>query len=177
MINPDFSRDLLFTAALFGFVTFVWTGWGQERPPSTAWRFVLGICALAGAALAGLSLPRLIRGWGDPTAVVVGGPAWTAYLVVFAIEVVAIVVAAIWLSRTGRSEFIAPAVLAVVGLHFVPLAWVFGQPIMLLAGVLLTGAAILAAVLPRTKAAPSFWCGILSAPVFLAVGTASVLAA
>lgn len=176
MISPDFS-GICCSRQPFSASSRSSGRVGARSGPVHGLALRTGVCALAGAALAGLTLPRLIRGWGDPTAVVVGGPAWTAYLIVFAIEVVAIVVAAVWLTRTGRSEFIAPAVLAVVGLHFVPLAWVFGQPVMLLAGVLLTGAAILAAMLPRTKAAPSFWCGILSAPVFLAVGTASALAA
>lgn len=177
MINPDFTRDLVFTAALFGVVTFVWTGWAQERPPSTPWRIVLAVLGLAGAALAGLNIPRLIRSWGEPTAMVVGSTPWIVYIVVFWIEVIALVVGAIVLSRRRRSELIAPFALLVVGVHFFPLAWVFGQPILFLAAVLITAAAIAAALLPRERCAPSFWCGILGGPIFLAIGTVCALAA
>lgn len=177
MINPDFTRDLVFTAAVFGVVTFVWTGWAQERPPSTLWRIVLAVLGLGGAALAGISVPRLIRSWSDPTALVVGGPAWTVYIVVFWIEVIALVVGAIVLTRTGRTEFIAPFALLIVGAHFFPLAWVFEQPIIFLAAVLLTAAAIASALLPRAKCAPSFWCGILAGPIFLVLGTICALGA
>lgn len=175
MIDPDFTRDLVFTAALFGVVTFVWTGWAQERPPSTSWRIVLAVLGLAGAALAGLTVPRLIRSWGEPTAMVVGTPAWIAYIVVFWIEVIALVVGAIVLTRTDRREFIAPFALLVVGIHFFPLAWVFGQPILFLAAALVSAAAVAAALLPRKNCAPSFWCGILGGPIFLAIGAVCVL--
>lgn len=177
MINPDFTRDLIFTAALFGVVTFVWTGWAQERPPSTAWRVLLAVVGLAGAALAGLSIPRLIRSWGDSTAVSVGSTAWIVYLVICAVEVVALVLGAIILTRRGRSELIAPFTLLVVGVHFFPLAFVFAQPIMFVTAVLITAAAIAAAVLPRTRCAPSFWCGILAGPIFLAVAVVCALSA
>ncbi len=177
MINLEFTRDIVFTAALFGVVTFVWTGWAQERPPSTAWRVVLGILSLAGAALAGLTLPRLIRSWGEPTAMVVGTPAWIVYIVVFWIEIAALVVGAIVLTRTGKKEFIAPLALLIVGVHFVPLAFALEQPILLLAAVLLSAAAIAAMLLPRERCAPSFWCGIIGGPIFLAIGTVCALAA
>lgn len=177
MIDPAFARDLLFTAALFGVVTFVWTGWAQERPPSTGWRIVLALLGIAGAALAGLTIPRLIRSWGEPTAMSPGTPAWIVYIVVFWLEVVALIVGAIVLTRTGRRELIAPFALLVVGLHFFPLAWVFGQLILVIVAVLITGSAIAAALLPRKACAPSFWCGILAGPIFLVAGTVCTLAA
>ena len=57
-----------------------------------------------------------------------------------------------------------------VGIHFLPLAFVFGQPIMVLAAVLFTAAGIAALLLPWKVAAPSFWCGILAGPIFLGPG-------
>lgn len=175
MIDVTVARDLVFTAALFGVVTFVWTGWAQERPPSTLWRVVLAVLGLAGCALAGVSIPRLIRAWGEPTAIEFGSAAWTIYIVVCVLEVVALVVGAIVLARTRRSEFIAPFALLVVGVHFFPLAFVFGQPIILATAVLITAAAVAAALLPREHCAPSFWCGILAGPIFLVVGTICAL--
>jgi hypothetical protein len=77
----------------------------------------------------------------------------------------------IWAVRAGRSDLIAPLVLLIVGIHFLPLAWVFGQPIMAVAGIVASAIAIGAALVPADTVARSFWCGLLTAPVLLAIGT------
>lgn len=178
VIITEFPRDLLMTGAIFGVASFVWAGWGQERPPKQViWRVLLGALSLGGAALAGISIPAAIRNWTSPTAIVFGGPAFAWYLVIFWLEVVAIVVLAIWATKCKRQDLIAPLVLAIVGIHFIPLAWVFAQPIFVLAGVLVTAAALIAALVSDQDAARSFWCGILGAPVLLSVGTICVVAA
>lgn len=178
MIITEFPRDLLMTGAIFGVAAFVWAGWGQERPPKHgAWRVVLGVLSLGGAALAGVSVPAVIRNWSSPTAIVVGGPAFIWYIVIFWVEVIAIVVLAIWATRRRRQDLIAPLVLGVVGIHFLPLAWVFAQPIYAVAGVLVTVAAVVAALVSDKTAARSFWCGVLAAPVLLGVGILCVTAA
>ena len=178
MIITEFPRDLLLTGAIFGVAAFVWSGWGQERPPKGwIWRVVLGALSLGGAALAGVSVPAVIRAWSSPTAIVVGGPAFIWYIVIFWLEVIAIVVLAIWATRRKRQDLIAPLVLAIVGIHFLPLAGVFAQPIYAVAGVLLTAAAVVAALVPDKAAARSFWCGILAAPVLLGVGILCATAA
>ncbi|MFS0894956.1 DUF7010 family protein [Microbacterium sp. 179-I 3D3 NHS] len=172
MIIGDFPRDLLMTGAIFGVASFVWAGWAQERPPKgVVWRIVLAVLSVGGAALAGVSLPRAIREWSSPTAIATGGPALIWYIVIFWVEVIAIVALAIWATKRRRKDLIPPLVLAVVGIHFVPLAWVFAQPIYAVAGVLVTAAAVIAALVEDETAARSFWCGILAAPVLLAVGT------
>lgn len=178
MIDLAFPRDLLFTGALFGFVAFIWAGWAHERPPKgVIWRVVLVAIQLAGLALVGFGLPPLIRNWGSPSALVSGSPALVWYIVVTWIEIIAIAAIAFILVRRKRTELIAPPAMMVVGLHFVPLAFVFGQPILMLAAILLTAVGVAALFLPRTIAAPSFWCGALGGPVFLAVGVTSLVAA
>ena len=94
----------------------------------------------------------------------------------FWVEVVVAVVLAIVAVRAGRSDLIAPLIMVVVGVHFFALAVVFGQPVLHLAGALITAIGIVAAFLPREIAAPSFWCGILGAPVFLAIGAWCLIA-
>jgi hypothetical protein len=171
MTITEFPRDLLMIGAIFGVAAFVWAGWGQERPPKHwIWRVALGVLSLGGAALAGVSLPAAIRNWAEPTAIVVGGTAFVWYIVVFWVEVIAIVVLAIWARKRKRQDLIGPLVLAVVGIHFIPLAWVFAQPVLAVAGVLATVAAVVAAIVPDKEAACSFWCGILAAPILLGVG-------
>lgn len=176
MLNAEFARDLVFTAVLFGLVTFMWAGWAQERPPAgVVWRVVLGALSAGGLALLGLGLPPLIRNWDGPTALASGSTALIVYIVVFWLEVAVIAGLAIFYARTGRQHLLAPTVLIVVGTHFAPLSFVFEQPIMLLAAVLITAAGVVSLFLPRQVAAPSFWCGIMAAPVFLVLGTVSLV--
>ena len=120
MIDPAFPRDPLVTGVIFGAAAFVWAGWGQERPPSHwLWRVVLAVISLGGLVLAVVSLPLAIQHWGAAIAFSTG-PAFIIYAVVFWLEVIAIVVLAVWASRRKRGDLIAPLVLAVVGIHFLP---------------------------------------------------------
>ena len=168
MIDDAYPRDLVMTAAIFGVAAFVWSGWAQEGPPrGVLWRVVLAVLGVAGLAVAGFAIPLAVRHWSTATAIRFEGPAWAAYLVVVAIEVVACIVLAVWASRSGRSDLIAPLILAVVGIHFIPLSFVFGQPIMAWTGVALAVLAVVAAVIPASDTARSFWCGLIGAPVFL----------
>lgn len=177
MIITDFPRDLLMTGAIFGVAAFVWAGWAQERPPKHwIWRVILAVLSLAGAALAGISLPQALRNWSEPTAISTGTPAFIVYVVVFWLEVAAMIALAIWASRKKRQDLIPVFVLAVVGIHFVPLAWVFGQPLFFVAGMLLIGISVIAAYRPEKIAARSFWCGLFAAPVLLIAGAVCIVA-
>jgi hypothetical protein len=172
VLDTDFPRDLVMTGAIFGVAAFVWAGWAQENPPSQwIWRVVLALLGLAGIALAAISIPAAIRHWNSPTAITAGSPAFIVYVVVFWVEVAACIGLSIWAVRAGRSDLIAPLVLLIVGIHFLPLAWVFGQPIMAVAGIVASAIAIGAALVPADTVARSFWCGLLTAPVLLAIGT------
>ncbi len=178
MISTEFPRDLFVTAAIFGIAAFVWAGWGQERPPK-GWgpRVLLALVQVGGAVIGGLGITQTIWHWKTPTAIVFGGPGFAAYIIVFWIEVAAIVVLAWWAARRGRKDLIAPLALAVVGVHFIPLAWVFGQPIYALTGVVITAIAVVAARLSDAKAARSYWCGLLGGGTLLVVGLVCLLAA
>ncbi|MCR2808239.1 MULTISPECIES: hypothetical protein [unclassified Microbacterium] len=177
MLELEFARDVVVTGAIFGAAAFVWAGWAQERPPrGVIWRIVLVVLQIAGLVLLGFAVPGAVRHWNWPTAMDPGSAAFVWYVVVFWLEVLAIIVLAILLIRTRRAYLIAPAVLVIVGVHFVPLAFVFGQPLILIAALLITAAGAAALFLPRTSVAPSFWCGILAAPIFLILGTVALVA-
>ncbi|MFC5434716.1 hypothetical protein ACFPJ2_13630 [Microbacterium suwonense] len=171
MIDADFPLDLFMIGVIFGVAAFVWAGWAQERPPKgVVWRIVLAVISLGGAALAGISVPAAVQSWPGPTAMVVGSPAFIVYVVVFWLEVIAIILLAIWATRRKRKDLIAPIVLAVVGIHFIPLAWVFGQPILVVTGVVVTVIAVVVARASERAAARSFWCGLLGGSILLVVG-------
>ena len=171
MLNLDYPRDLVMTGAIFGVAAFVWAGWAQEQPPGQViWRVVLGILSGAGLALAALSIPTAIRFWHTATAINPSGVAFKVYVGVFWVEVVIAAVLAFLASRAGRGDLIAPLIMVVVGVHFFALAFVFDQPVLHLAAVLITVVGVVAAFLPHDTIAASFWCGVLGAPIFLAIG-------
>lgn len=170
MMNLDYPRDLIMIGAIFGIAAFVWAGWAQERPPGTAWRVYLGLLSLAGLALSSVSILFAISNWAQGTAIDPQAPAFAVYVVIAAIEFLAGAVIAVILVRRKRIELVAPAILALVGFHFFALAVVFEQPVLHLAAALLMIVALVALYRSRERAAPSFWCGALGAPIFLAVG-------
>lgn len=177
MIITEFPRDLLMTGAIFGVAAFVWAGWGHERPPNhRAWRVALRVMQIGSAALAAAGLILAALRWDSPTAIPDGGPAFIAYVITFWVEVVVITVLLIVAARRKRKDLFAPLVLAVVGIHFIPLAWVFGQPIYVLTGVVTTAIAVAAGMGPDKIAARSFWCGLLGGGTLFVVGAICVLA-
>lgn len=174
MFVTDFPRDLLTTAALFGLASFVWAGWAQEKPPSVLSRVYLAALGLGGLVVMGLTIPTIIKNWRTPTAIEFGGPAWNVYIVMVAVEFAVAIIGAIVLARRGRGELIAPFILLIVGVHFAPLAPVFGQPFLYVVAALVTIIAV--GILIRRPVSPSYWCGALAAPVFLvAAGIAGTL--
>ncbi|MCC9205507.1 DUF7010 family protein [Arthrobacter sp. zg-Y769] len=177
MIITEFPRDLLMTGAIFGVAAFAWAGWAQERPPQhLSWRILLGALGLGGVALAAVTIPAVISNWAQPTAIVFGGPAFAWYVAVFWLEVASMIVLVIIASRRKRRDLVAPIILAIVGIHFIPLAWVFMQPIFILTGVVLTAVAVIAALVPDRSAARSFWCGLFGSGTLLIVGAACTAA-
>ncbi len=172
MLPLEHPRDLLMIGAIFGVAAFVWAGWGQEQPPGhVAWRVVLGILSGLGLVLAAVSIPFVVRHWGAGSAFDTKGAPFVVYIVVFWVEVAAMIGLSIWANVAGRSDLVAPLILAIVGIHFLPLAWVFGQPLLAVVGVVLAAAAVFAAFVAVTDVARSFWCGIVAAPVLIAAGT------
>lgn len=177
MLNLDHPRDLVMIGAVFGLAAFIWAGWGQENPPAhVVWRVLLGVFSAAGLALVALSVPVAIRHWHTSTALTPSGTGFTVYIIVFWAEVVIAALLAIFVSRAGHSEWIAPIIMVVVGVHFFALAFVFAQPVLHLAAVLITVTGIVAWLIPTEDISPSFWCGVFGAPIFLAIGTWCYLA-
>ncbi|GAA1855951.1 hypothetical protein [Brevibacterium marinum] len=177
MIDQSFPRDLVMISAVFGLAAFMWSGWGQEGPPShPVFRIILGVFSAAGLALMVPSILAAIRHWGEATAIDSGTTAFTVYIIVVWTEIIGGGVLAFLAIRTGHSELVAPLIFAIVGIHFFGLGMVFTQPVLHLAAVVLTLIAVVAYFLPRDLAAPSFWCGLLGAPVFLAIGLWCLLA-
>lgn len=177
MIDLSHPRDLAMIGAVFGLAAFMWSGWAQEEPPNhLSFRVILGALSAAGLALMVPSILLAIRHWSEPSAIDSGTTAFTVYIVVVWVEIIAGGVLAFLAIRAGHADWVAPLILAIVGVHFFALAVVFAQPVLHLAGVLITLIAVVAFLLPKGIAAPSFWCGLIGAPVFLAIGLWCLLA-
>lgn len=159
------------SGAIFGAAAFVWAGWAQEQPPAgIAWRIVLGILSALGVVLDAICISIAAHHWSAGSAFDTKGAPFITYVVVFWVEVALMIGLSIWANLAGRADLIAPLILAIVGIHFLPLAWVFGQPILAIVGVVLTVIAVFAALARADDVARSFWCGILGAPVLLIAG-------
>lgn len=177
MIDLSSTRDLAMIGAVFGLAAFIWSGWAQEEPPShPSFRIILGGLSAAGLALSVPSILLAISHWSQPSAISTGTTAFTVYIVVVWVEIIGGGVLSFLAIRSGHSDWVAPLILAIVGIHFFALAVVFGQPVLHLAGALITLIAVVAFLLPRDAVASSFWCGLLGAPVFLAIGLWCLLA-
>ncbi|GAA2027126.1 hypothetical protein GCM10009720_03540 [Yaniella flava] len=138
---------------------------------------VLAVLQLGGAMLAGFGIPLAVLHWEGSTAITVGGSAFIAYIVTFWLEVAVIIVLMVLAARRGRKDLFAPLILTVVGIHFIPLAWVFAQPSFALTGVLTTAIGVMAALVPDRAAARSFWCGLLGGTTLLIVGALGLFSA
>ncbi|CAL9545716.1 hypothetical protein SUDANB121_04350 [Nocardiopsis dassonvillei] len=130
-------RDATMTTAVLGFFAAAWFGWAQERPPggpATRWLgggSALGVLlAVAGGVLSWLH-------W-DTGSVLGEGSAMALYLIVLGVEFGAALLGVLVLLAMGRSEYLAPWVCLVVGVHFFPMAPILENPLLYPLGAWLT---------------------------------------
>lgn len=122
---PDvlFVRDFAFTALIFGVAAFVWFGWGQEDPPR-AWRVILAVGAGLGVILAVVGGVLVYQNWGAETALGVGD-GYRTFGIICGVEFGLAAVGAAILGITKHPAWISTWISFVVGVHFIPLAFVF----------------------------------------------------
>jgi hypothetical protein len=157
--TAPFTQDLAVCAAIFGVAAFVWFGWAQEAPPER-WRLPLGVGSALGLLLAVVGGLLAWRVWG--TGMAMADPqARQAFGIVSGVEFGAAGLGAAALALTKRPQWIASWIAFVVGVHFVPLAYLFDDPGMLALAVVIVlavGAGVL--VHRRTGLAPSAVTGV-----------------
>lgn len=170
------ARDLSVNAAILGFAAAAWFGWAQQAPPPS-WTMPLTIGSILGlvvCALAGLSAWRSRQ---SGSAMDAESGRRTYYWTV-GVEGASIVVGAVALTSSGQSAFIAPWVLFVVGVHFLPLSNLFAIRSLAPAGVLLVVVSAIAVVVGLLgTVAPSAVAGGIGGLVLVAFAAASLLAA
>lgn len=166
--HPGISRaELRGRASGAGVMAFFGLGWmacGVTDMPVTPGRAVLAVGAVVSITFAVLGF-RMGRGAaGAPTA---GGPtadrkkkAGLIFGLVVVAEWVAIYAVARVLVATDHTEAIPAFVAAVVGVHFFPLARLFGIRAYLLTGAAMCVAAVAAAVLAPLTSTPALWTAL-----------------
>lgn len=131
------SRPLLqagWVATTFG---LAWAVLGVVAlPVGGAMRVVLVLVAVAGAVAVAVTCARLLAAVPRPSRRVPPNGS-RDYVLINAAQVVAVLVAVPLLYRAGAPALVAPVTCLVVGLHFFPLARVFGQPQYVWTGALL----------------------------------------
>jgi hypothetical protein len=145
-------RDLAVTALILGIAAVLWFGWGQAQPPS-GWALPLNIgtfAAIAVAVGAGSVVARFHRG----ATAMADQRVRRGYGITVGVEVLACGLGAAGLGLAGRPAYIAPWILLVVGVHFVPLGRLFASVDLVWAGFALSAVAIAGAVAGVVSAVP-----------------------
>nr|WP_300147620.1 DUF6609 family protein [Propionicimonas sp.] len=165
-------RDLAVNALVLGAAAFVWFGWAQEGPPP-GWSVFLAMGSGLGLLLALVSVVAMRR-LKDGSAMSTRAGR-RAYGITVGIELAVAVAGVVVLSLTGNPDYVSPWILAVVGLHFIPMARLFGIRLLAAAGIVLTVVAIAAAVVGAlTAILPSAIAGGAGGLVLLGFGLASL---
>ncbi|MBW0117383.1 DUF7010 family protein [Pseudonocardia abyssalis] len=167
-----FVRDLAVTAVVFGTAAFVWFGWGQEDPPAR-WRAWLGAGSGLGLLVALVGGFLTWQNWG-PDSVFAVAQTRRAFGVVCGIEFGLAGLGAAVFGVRRRPRWIAPWIAFVVGAHFVPLAWIFRDPGLVVLAVLVCAAAVAAVVL-RGRFTPSAVTGVGAGTALLVFGARAAL--
>lgn len=143
----EYIRDYIFAAAIFGFFTFAWFGWAQERPRKS-WRVPLGVMSTLGLLLSIFSFYIGYSHWDSPSALNTHS-SFNAYITFVIIEFLVALIVGVILIIKKWSNYVAPWIALVVGVHFFPLSFVFDDFIYNILGVLVVITALLAVPLAR----------------------------
>lgn len=155
----DYIRDYAMYAAIFGMFSLSWFGWAQERPRQS-WRLYLGIASGAALLLCLLGVYLSIKNWGEASALN-EDRTFRVYLITVYLEFIIAGIGAFLLIRKKLSDFVAPYIALIVGIHFIGLAPVFEDAGLYVLAALLTAVSIAAVfVAPKLGVARSAITGI-----------------
>lgn len=137
-------KDLAVTALILGIAAAMWFGWGQAEPPS-GWSLPLNIGTFAAIAVA-VGAGGIVARFHHGATAMTDQRVRRGYGITVGVEIAACGLGAAGLGLAGHSAYIAPWILLVVGVHFVPLGRLFRSVDLVWAGFALSAAAIAGAV-------------------------------
>lgn len=152
----EFLRDQAFTIAWFGLMAFVWFGWAQEDPVDRT-RGLLGVASGLGILLATVFGILVWRNWETPTALDNG---FWVFGWAFIAMTGFIIVGSLFLAVRKQQRWFGWWIALCVGLHFIPLVWVFDDwSYLILAVVQIGGLMVMFPRLRDNEYATSRWAG------------------
>jgi hypothetical protein len=169
-------RDLGITALVEGFFAAAWFGWGSGAAPA-AWRSALTVGSVLALVMA---LTGAFVGLRSPasTAVMREPGVSRRYGIITGAEFATAALGAVVLAVLGQAEFIAAWVCATVGVHFLPLASVLRDRLLVPLGLLLCAVAVAAvAAGAATAVASSAVTGLGAGTALLVFGAIAVIKA
>ncbi len=162
----DYIRDYAMYAAIFGFFSFIWFGWAQEKP-RPKWRLPIGIGIGFALLICAFGVYLSIMNWNADSALREAS-SFKTYLITFYVELILAGVGAFVLTRLKKKKYIASWVLLIVGIHFISLKNVFKDPYLLVLAVLLIVVSVVSIFLsPKLQVANSAIAGIGAGVVLL----------
>jgi hypothetical protein len=154
MVSADFvtavyARDAAAAGAILAFFATAWYGWALEAPPTTwrSWIFTGLAASWAGVAL-GVAVTWI--NWNTGT--VFDSSTSPIFGLIVGIEFSVSAIGAWILKRRSQEELIPPWIALVVGVHFVPLAYILGIPVLYLLAALISVLAVVSFVVARANA-------------------------
>ncbi|MDQ6420598.1 hypothetical protein RB620_14300 [Paenibacillus sp. LHD-117] len=160
----EYIRDYAMYAAVFGMFSFSWFGWAQERPRQE-WRLYIGIASALALLICLTGVYLSITNWESASALSDLG-SFRDYLITVYIEFFLAGAGAFLLIRKKRSDYVAPWIAFIVGIHFIGLVHVFDDPsLYLLAALLVVVSVIAVFAAPKLQVARSAITGIGSGTV------------
>ncbi|REK77575.1 hypothetical protein [Paenibacillus paeoniae] len=160
----DYIRDYAMYASIFGMFSFVWFGWAQERP-RRGWRPYLGIASGIALLVCLFGVYLSITNWGEASALKESS-SFTTYLITVYMEFFLAGLGAFLLIRKKRSDFVAPWIAFIVGIHFIALVGVFDDPSLYVLAALLVAISLISLFLaPKLQVARSAITGVGSGTV------------
>lgn len=165
-------RDATISAIVLSVAATVWFGWAQEGESLGAALAVGSVAALVVAVVAVVATVRV----GGATTMGTSRHARRVYQLTVAAEVLAIFATAALLNAAGAPEYLPAVTLAIVGVHFLPLARVFRLPLLnaaaavtVLVGLAAVGAGLAGLAAPATVAGGLGGLALLACAVRLLV--------
>jgi hypothetical protein len=161
----EFTRDYAMYATIFGFFGMIWFGWAQENPPKS-WRAWLGIGSVLSVVTMVAGIYLAATNWGAASTLT--RETSIAFGIVFWTEFILAGIGAWILAAKHKKQYIPAWIAFVVGVHFLPLAWIFQDWWLYLLTSLTTTMAIVAVIVAKkTGIAISALTGTLMGCVLL----------
>ncbi|MBD8005083.1 hypothetical protein [Bacillus norwichensis] len=162
----EYIRDYAMYASIFGMFSFCWFGWAQENPRPN-WRIFLGIASGVALLVCLVGVYLSITNWHAASALS-EKTKFNTYLITVYIEFIIAGIGAVVLIKRKLSDYVAPWIAFIVGIHFIALKSVFNDSsLYILAGLLVAVSILSLFISPRLKVANSAITGIGTGVVLL----------